>query len=284
MFPTPMAARSTTKRAMHLALAGALLLTWAALVAGCGGDGGGSAEIDPARMPTPPAETPDRVAAAHILIAYQGAFRAAETITRTQEEALALAESLRDQARAPGADFATLARENSDGPTAPRGGFLGTFRPGQMVKPFEDAAFAMEVGQVSDVVETQFGYHVIMRMEVEEVAASHILIQFAGAARAQTERTKEEAHALTEEVLAKCKAPDADFAALASEYSEGPSGPRGGSLGVFGRGAMVPAFEEAVFAMQVGEVSGIVETPFGFHIIKRDPIPEPPAAPAKEGE
>jgi parvulin-like peptidyl-prolyl isomerase len=144
-----------------------------------------------------------------------------------------------------------------------------------MVKPFEDAAFAMEVGQVSDVVETQFGYHVIMRNEIQEIAASHILIQYAGAARATTERTREEARQRAEEVLAKAQQPDADFAALAREYSDGPSGPRGGVLGVFGRGAMVPEFEEAAFALAPDQVSGIVETPFGFHIIKRDAMPEP---------
>ncbi len=248
-----------------------LLLAVLALtvIAACSGGGNAEGEIDPARLPSPPAEPPTRAAAAHILIAYQGAFRAAEEITRTKEEALALATTLCDSARTRGVDFAGLALRHSDGPSAPRGGSLGVFEPGRMVKAFEDAAFGMGEGQVSDVVETQFGYHVIVRQKIDEITASHILIQYSGAARASVERTQEEATALAEEVLAKCQAEGADFAALATEYSDGPSGPAGGSLGTFSRGQMVGPFEDAAFALEPGEVSGIVETPFGYHIIMR---------------
>ncbi len=103
----------------------------------------------------------------------------------------------------------------------------------------------------------------------DEVAASHILIGYEGAERSEAERTKEEARELAREVLEKAKAEGADFAALARQYSDGPTGERGGDLGTFGKGQMAKAFEEAAFKLEVGEISDVVETPFGFHVIKR---------------
>jgi peptidyl-prolyl cis-trans isomerase C len=84
-----------------------------------------------------------------------------------------------------------------------------------------------------------------------EYNASHILVE-----------TEEEAQALLEEL-----AGGADFAELAAERSIGPSGPNGGQLGWFAEGMMVPSFEEAIFALEVGEVSAPVETQFGWHVI-----------------
>ena len=64
-----------------------------------------------------------------------------------------------------GEDFAKLAKENSEDGSAQNGGDLNYFRKGEMVKPFEDAAFGLEKDQISPVVETQFGYHVIKVMD-----------------------------------------------------------------------------------------------------------------------
>jgi peptidyl-prolyl cis-trans isomerase C len=103
----------------------------------------------------------------------------------------------------------------------------------------------------------------------EQVRASHILIGTKSIdPNADPNKVKAEAKAKAEMVLGKVKAADANFAALAKEYSSCPSSAKGGDLGMFGRGQMVKPFEDAAFALKVGEVSGVVETDFGYHIIK----------------
>jgi len=107
--------------------------------------------------------------------------------------------------------------------------------------------------------------------EPTEITARHILIMYEGAAAASAEitRTKEEAQAFAEKVLQMVK-DGGDFAELAKQYSDGPTKVRGGLLTPFGRGKMSKNFEDAAFALKKGEVSGVVETEFGFHIIKRE--------------
>jgi parvulin-like peptidyl-prolyl isomerase len=102
----------------------------------------------------------ESVRASHILLMYQGSSRS--TASRTKDQALAQINELKQQIDG-GADFATLAQQHSDCPSKAKGGDLGAFGRGQMVKPFEDAAFTMPVGQTSGVVETPFGYHIIKR-------------------------------------------------------------------------------------------------------------------------
>ncbi len=100
---------------------------------------------------------PEQVEASHILIKLEGADATNETAKAT---AKAKAEALRAQILA-GTNFAELAAANSDCPSKADGGSLGSFGRGQMVKPFEDAAFALGTNEVSEVVETQFGFHII---------------------------------------------------------------------------------------------------------------------------
>ncbi len=99
--------------------------------------------------------------------------------------------------------------------------------------------------------------------EPEKVKASHILV----GSREMDDEAKKEARSKAEEVLVKCKEEGADFAALAKEHSTCPSSARGGDLGFFVREQMVPEFSQAAFAMNPGEISDIVETQFGYHII-----------------
>lgn len=103
----------------------------------------------------------------------------------------------------------------------------------------------------------------------DSISARHVLVSYEGAKRAQSDRSKEKARKLAETIAKKAQSEGADFAALAKKYSDGPSAKKGGSLGSFGEGKMAPAFEKAAFGLKVGEVSGVVETPFGFHVIKR---------------
>jgi peptidyl-prolyl cis-trans isomerase C len=98
----------------------------------------------------------------------------------------------------------------------------------------------------------------------EAIKASHVLIAVPQGADAAA---KQAARAKAEDVLKQARA-GADFAGLAKKYSNDASAPRGGDLGFFPRGQMVPEFETAAFALQPGQVSDIVETPFGFHIIR----------------
>ncbi|MSO53005.1 MAG: hypothetical protein CK533_08480 [Acidobacterium sp.] len=95
-----------------------------------------------------------------------------------------------------------------------------------------------------------------------QVRASHILFKLEG-------KDEKVVQALAEDVLKKATAPSADFAALAKQYSEDDSNNQnGGDLDYFGRGRMVAEFEQAAFGMKAGEISNLVKTAFGFHIIK----------------
>ena len=100
-------------------------------------------------------KTPESVQASHILVKVE---KGADDATK--EAARKKIEELR-QKILDGADFAEVAKENSDCPSSARGGDLGQFRRGQMVKPFEEAAFTQPIGEVGPVVETDFGFHII---------------------------------------------------------------------------------------------------------------------------
>lgn len=111
-------------------------------------------------------------------------------------------------------------------------------------------------------VEAFYGQNQSQYTTPAQVRASHILLKTEG-------KDENAVRAQAEEVLKRAKAPGADFEALAKQYSEDDSNKdRGGDLDYFGRGRMVPEFEAAAFAMKIGEVSDLVKTSFGFHIIK----------------
>ena len=108
---------------------------------------------------------PAKVGVRHVLVKYQGAKNAPETITRTREEACLRAMEARDKMLA-GADFDDVVKTYSDeAGAAERRGVLGVLERREMAPPFADAAMELTVGQMSDVVETDFGFHLILRNE-----------------------------------------------------------------------------------------------------------------------
>ncbi len=113
-----------------------------------------------------------------------------------------------------------------------------------------------ELKSLAKAVEHRFG---------ERVRARHILIRVAPTA---TKDEKEKAHDKAREALKQVKS-GGDFVDLAKKYSDDPgSKDRGGDLGYFSHGDMVPAFDKAAFALDVGQTSDIIETPFGYHVIQ----------------
>jgi peptidyl-prolyl cis-trans isomerase C len=102
----------------------------------------------------------ESIQASHILLMYAGSARS--SATRNKEEAQAQIAQIKTELDG-GGDVAALARQHSDCGSAAAGGDLGSFGRGQMVKPFEEAAFALAAGDTSDIVETDFGYHIIHR-------------------------------------------------------------------------------------------------------------------------
>ncbi|MCH2201721.1 MAG: peptidyl-prolyl cis-trans isomerase [Fuerstiella sp.] len=107
-----------------------------------------------------------KVSASHILIPYKMALNSSADVTRTKEEAFKLAQEIAVKAKGLSTNFGNLAREYSEGPSASVGGDLGNFFPSTMAKSFRDATLALEIGEVSDPVETQYGIHIIRRKEL----------------------------------------------------------------------------------------------------------------------
>lgn len=221
-------------------------------------------------------ETP--LSAQHLVVTYKGALKAKPGITRTREEARLIALKLARMLNTRQMDFEAAVREHSDGPRAAQGGPLGvwTCSRGKMPPAFERAIINLLPDQVShQPVESPFGFHIFKRVSVQarlKRAASHILIAYKGAKRARPEvkRTRAQALKLARK-LAKEIRPD-QFAAMARKHSDCLSRNRGGYLGTWSKGQMTPAFEEAVDALKMGEISPVVETAFGFHIILRQDV------------
>ncbi len=138
--------------------------------------------------------------------------------------------------------------------------------------------FGGEVEITEKEIESYYEYNAKMYSQPKQVKAKHILFKVA---QDDTEEVKNKVKERAEKVLEKARKGD-DFAALAKEYSEGPSKSQGGDLGYFKTGQMEPPFEEAAFALKKGEISDLVQTRFGYHIILVEDIKEAGMTPLEQ--
>jgi peptidyl-prolyl cis-trans isomerase SurA len=171
-----------------------------------------------------------------------------------------------------GEPFEEVARSTSDDPSVKiNGGNLGYFTVFQMIMPFEDAAYGLKPGEISEPVRTPYGYHIIRitgkRPAMGKIKVAHILKSVRpGATEADEKKAEEEIGNIFDQLQK-----GASFSELASKYSDHKeSASTGGELAWFGAGEIIPDFAEPAFSLlKNGDFTKPVKTPFGWHIIKR---------------
>jgi len=166
-----------------------------------------------------------------------------------------------------GADFVELAGKYSEDPaSAQRGGDLGFTKRGDFVREFEEVAYALEENQVSDIVQTQFGFHLIKLVERrgEQIRTSHILIRLTPS-EADERQVITELRSIRQEILA-----GASFDSIAVKYSDDENVAEDkGNLGLWEVDNLaIPAFKQIVKDLQPGDISEPFKTEFGYHILK----------------
>jgi peptidyl-prolyl cis-trans isomerase SurA len=162
-----------------------------------------------------------------------------------------------------GEDFETLARELSADPSARSGGDLGFFKKGQLDPRFEEAVFSLQPGQLAEVVQTRFGFHVIKLIELreDEARARHILVPVVPTSTAVLR-----ARAKMDSIKVALDS-GADFAEIAAAKSEDPETRNiGGDLGYYAVADLTTDVRDVILALKPGEMSGVAEAPDGLHI------------------
>ena len=175
-----------------------------------------------------------------------------------------------------GADFGILAYKYSEDPSASRpegspghGGYLSSFGGGKMVKPFEDAAYETNPGEVSPIFRTQFGYHILKvhsrRPMPVGISIAHILIQMRGNTAADSANALARMHEVQDRL-----ASGEDFGIVAKDLSDDrASAPQGGLFQDLAYDAGLPdVIIETAYSLDEGELSDVVDSPFGSHLIK----------------
>lgn len=167
-----------------------------------------------------------------------------------------------------GEDFVELARTVSDDPgSASSGGELGFFQRGQLVREFEEVAFFLNPGEVSDIVETQFGFHIIQLIERrgEKINCRHILVSLVA-----TEKDEQRVAKQIVKIYENIKSDSVLFEDMVKQYSDDTeSKDKGGDLGWFPVDELqLKEFKTAVKDLKPGEFSYPFKTKFGYHILK----------------
>jgi peptidyl-prolyl cis-trans isomerase SurA len=212
-------------------------------------------------------------AAAETAVEYNVAHILVRIPEQASPEKIAAARARAEQARAEaagGSDFGRLAATLSDAGDALQGGALGWRTPGRLPELFADAVTTMKAGEVSPVLRSPAGFHVLKLLDrrgsggadaVTQTRVRHILIKTSELMSEGDARRRVEG--LRQRIVA-----GADFAELARLNSEDGSAARGGDLGWVLPGDTVPEFERAMMALKPGELSEPVRTPFGFHLLQ----------------
>ena len=174
-----------------------------------------------------------------------------------------------------GYDFDSIAFVHSDGPSAKvesekfgGGGRLGWTARNDLVPEFEEVAYQLDPLEISDIVETRYGLHIIRLLERkgEKISTQHILVQMEPSAE-----DWEYAHDLVQSIRSQIESGEAMFEDLAREYSDDTqSAENGGKLEPVVIGELTSEFQDAIASLIPGEISEPFETPFGWHLIRLD--------------
>lgn len=193
------------------------------------------------------------------------------TQNRSNEEAKEKAEEVLQKIKN-GADFGELAKQYSEDQFSKnRGGDIYYMTAGMIVPSFEEAAYETKVGEVyPEPVKTRFGYHILKVTErqkrIPEVRASHILLK---SNNGREKNGDSNPRRKLKDIRRKIVNGEAEFAEMAEKHSDDRgTAKKGGDLGYFGRRSMVLPFDSAAFSLDAGEVSDVVKTKFGYHLIK----------------
>lgn len=208
----------------------------------------------------------------HILVSYKGAQHAPLAITRTKEQAREAVRQALTELQA-GAPFAEVSRKYSNGTEARRGGYLGQAVVRSLFPEHQAAVGALKLGETTEVLESPIGFHLYRAVEPwpDTVALRHVMVAYQGALLApfSITRSKEEARRRAGEARQKLLG-GSDFTSVAKAYSDDPStAGSGGDLGAVPLNELPVEMEWAAFHLPLNQVSEIVESPGGFHVMVR---------------